>query len=111
MNDAKAKDSHHIIQDAAVRDLPGYDRNAAPAVQLPGPSTKKGTPHYEATQAQRRSGGGTYRLERIFGYRALRKAGVSKDDAKTLIRGADEHFKGIGVTPETTTRIPGNRRK
>ncbi|MCH5501586.1 RHS repeat-associated core domain-containing protein, partial [Pseudomonas syringae] len=111
LNDAKAKDSHHIIQDAAVRDLPGYDRNAAPAVQLPGPSTKKGTPHYEATQAQRRSGGGTYRLERIFGYRALRKAGVSKDDAKTLIRGADEHFKGIGVTPETTTRIPGNRRK
>ncbi|WP_205903751.1 hypothetical protein, partial [Pseudomonas viridiflava] len=42
LNDAKARDFHHIIQDAAVRDLPGYDRNAAPAVQLPSPSTKKG---------------------------------------------------------------------
>ncbi|MFJ2366574.1 RHS repeat-associated core domain-containing protein [Pseudomonas sp. NPDC087697] len=111
LTDAKAKDAHHIIQDAAVRDLPGYDRKAAPAVQLPGPSTQKGTPHYEATQAQRRAGGGSYRLERKIGYRALRKAGIKKDDAKALIRNADEHFKAIDVQSETPTRIPGNRRK
>jgi hypothetical protein len=111
LTDAKAKDAHHIIQDAAVRDLPGYDRKAAPAVQLPGPSTQKGTPHYEATQAQRRVGGGSYKAERRIAFRALRKAGIKKDDAKALIRNADEHFKAIDVKPETSTRIPGNRRK
>ncbi len=94
-----------------MRDLPGYDRKAAPAVQLPGPSTQIGTPHYEATQAQRRAGGGSYGYERKIAYIALRKAGIGKNDAKGLIRDADEHFKALSVTPETQTRTPGNRRK
>jgi RHS repeat-associated protein len=108
---AGAKDSHHIIQDAAVRDLPGYDRKTAPAVQLPGPSTLPGTPHYIATQIQRQKGGGTYYLERRIAYKALRKAGIGKEDAKELVKGADIHFSEINVTSDTTTRIPGNRRK
>ena len=78
---------------------------------LPGPSTHKGTPHYEATQAQRSVGGGSYNAERKIAFIALRKAGIKKDDAKALIRNADEHFKSIDVTPQTPTRIPGNRRK
>ena len=41
---AGLKDAHHVIQDAAVRDLPGYDTNKAPGVQLEGPSTQIGTP-------------------------------------------------------------------
>jgi hypothetical protein len=55
---AGLKDAHHVIQDAAVRDLPGYDTQLAPGVQLEGPSTAVGTPHYSATQAQRAAGGG-----------------------------------------------------
>ncbi len=109
LNAAQLKDSHHIIQDAAVRDLPNYNRKSAPAVQLEGPSTKIGTSHYYATQAQRQSGGGTYASERRIGYRALRAAGVSQETSKKLIRQADDYFKSIGVTPNTQTRIPGNR--
>src|SRR5262249_53892828 len=54
------RDAHHVIQDAAVRDLPGYQTELAPGTQLEGPSSARGTPHYEATQIQRQAGGGTY---------------------------------------------------
>ena len=54
------KDSHHIIQDAAVRDLPGYDRNQAPTIQLEGPANRVGTEHNAAKLIQRQAGGGTY---------------------------------------------------
>jgi hypothetical protein len=53
------KDAHHVYQDAAVRDLPGYDTNAAPGAQVPGPANRNGTPHNKATAIQRESGGGT----------------------------------------------------
>ncbi|WP_224101122.1 RHS repeat-associated core domain-containing protein [Paraburkholderia caribensis] len=43
-------DSHHIIQNAAVRDVTDYSRSQAPAVQLNGPSTSVGSEHYIATQ-------------------------------------------------------------
>jgi RHS repeat-associated protein len=109
LRDAGLSDSHHIIQDAAVRDLPGYSRNAAPAVQLPGPSTRVGSPHYEATQVQRQAGGGNYAAERRIGYKALRRGGVSKCEARDLINFADDYFNGLGVGPQTPTRIPGNR--
>jgi RHS repeat-associated protein len=46
LRSAGVKDAHHIIQDAAVKNLPGYSRSAAPAVELPGPSTRVGSPHY-----------------------------------------------------------------
>src|SRR5262249_22976227 len=36
---------HHIIQDAAVRNLPGYNPNKAPGIRLRGPSTDRTTPH------------------------------------------------------------------
>lgn len=98
-----------MIQDAAVRDLPGYNTNAAPGVQLPGPSTAPGTPHYNATQVQRQAGGGTYAAERRIGYKALRRGGLSESDARAAIQQADEHFRSIGVGPQTPTRIPGNR--
>lgn len=108
---AGKKDAHHIIQDAAVRDKPGYNTNAAPGIQLPGPANKPGTPHYKATQVQQQRGGGTYGAERRIGYKALRRAGVSKKRAREEINRADEYFEGIGVTSETPTRIPGNRRR
>ena len=106
---AGLKDAHHLIQDAAVRNLPGYDTLAARGVQLPGPSTALGTPHYAATQVQRLAGGGTYGAERRIGYRAIRRAGWSEDAARQAIQEADDYFFGIGVRMDTPTRIPGNR--
>ena len=109
LREAGAKDAHHVIQDAAARELAGYSRGAAPAVELPGPSTLVGSPHYGATQLQRQAGGGTYAAERRIGYRALRKAGVSAERARSLVAFADEYFASIGVGPSTPMRIPGNR--
>lgn len=103
------KDAHHAIQDASVRDLPGYNTNAAPGIQLPGPANVKGTPHNLATAVQRQAGGGTYAAERRIGYKAMRRAGVPAGEARSVIRQADEYFEGIGVGPQTVTRIPGNR--
>jgi hypothetical protein len=109
LREAGLKDAHHVIQDAAVRDLPGYSTTSAPGVQLHGPSTARGTPHYSATQVQRQSGGGTYAAERRIGYKALRQSGFSEAEARQAIQEADDYFFGIGVQPNTPTRIPGNR--
>ena len=110
LRSAGAKDAHHIIQDAAVRDLPGYSRGDAPAVQLEGPSTEIGSPHYKATQVQRQPGGGTYGDERRIAEEALRAAGMSDDDIASNISRADSYFmNNLGVTMDTPTRIPGNR--
>ncbi|MGA8943302.1 MAG: hypothetical protein WB502_11415, partial [Thermoactinomyces sp.] len=105
-----AKDAHHIIQNVAVRDLPGYSRSAAPAVQLRGPSTSVGSEHYLATQVQRQAGGGTYAAERRIGYKALRRAGISESEARFLIEYADNYFiNELGLNYSSPTRIPGNR--
>lgn len=50
---AGLRDAHHVIQDAAVRDLPGYNTNLAPGVQLTGPSNVPGTPHNLTRAVQR----------------------------------------------------------
>ena len=106
------KDAHHIIQDAAVRAISGYNRMDAPAIQLDGPSNVVGTEHYYATITQRKNGGGTYGAERGIAYMSLRKAGLSVDDAKAAVRGADDYFMGqLGLTLDSPTRIPGNRRQ
>ncbi len=109
LRDAGLKDAHHTIQDAAVRDIPGYDTNLAAGEQLAGPSTRVGSPHYKATQVQRQAGGGTYGAERRIGYKALRKAGLDKSAARSSVERADKYFESLGVTKETPTRIPGNR--
>jgi hypothetical protein len=44
LRSAGKKDAHHVIQDAAAKDLPGYHTNAAPGVQLRGPANTPGTP-------------------------------------------------------------------
>ncbi len=106
----KQKDAHHIIQDAAVRDLPGYNTNAAPGIRLDGPPNVPGTPHNLTRPIQRELGGGTYGAERRIGYKALRKAGESRENARRLIEEADDYFRSIGVDRNTPTRIPGDRR-
>lgn len=105
------KDAHHIIQDTAVKDQPGYSHSGAPGVQLAGPPNQPGTPHYVATNVQRQSGGGSYAAERRIGYRALRRAGIDQDEARGHIDRADRYFESLGMDLDTTTRIPGNRAK
>ena len=107
---AKAQDSHHIIQHAAVKDIPGYDFLDAPTVQLEGPSQVIGTEHQLATKVQRSAGGGNYAAERRIGYKALRKAGVPENEARDFINNADQYFQKLGVKPDTKTAIPGNRK-
>ena len=111
LTNAGEKDSHHIIQDAAVKNIPGYNRKDAPAVQLYGLSTSKGSEHYIATQVQCQRGGGTYAAERRIGYKSLRKAWLKKSEAREHIRRADEYFYSLGVTPETQMRSVGNRNR
>ncbi|MGD9562997.1 MAG: RHS repeat-associated core domain-containing protein [Pyrinomonadaceae bacterium] len=110
LKNAGFKDAHHTIQHAAVKNLPGYSKNAAPGVHLPGPPNLAGTPHNIATSVQRQRGGGTYGAERRIGYKALRKAGLSRSEARNAINKADAYFGGLGVNKTTPTRIPGNRR-
>ena len=102
-------DAHHIMQDAAMRDIPGYSYSQAPNVALPGPSGNLTTMHGRATASQRAAGQirGTYRAERRVGYRALRRAGLTPRDARRAVEQADEYFFSLGVTMDTVTRIPG----
>jgi hypothetical protein len=102
----RKKDAHHIIQDATVKNLPGYNTNAALGVQLPGPSSNPNMPHGKATKVQRQRGGGTYAAERRIGYTALRRAGLSREESRGHIRRADQYFQSIGVTPNTRTQYP-----
>jgi RHS repeat-associated protein len=90
-------DSHHVYQDAAMRDLPGYSRRDAPAVPLKGPSTAKGSEHYNATQAQRQYGGGTVAAEGQIAFQALLAAGYSIQDALEVVTEAAKYFRGIGA--------------
>ena len=103
------KDAHHVVQDAAVKNIPGYNSKLAPGVHIPGPSTAIGSPHYIATQIQRQSGGGTLAAEMRIGYKGLRRAGYSEAEARQIITETDAYFRSIGATPSTSTRIPGNR--
>ncbi|TPI72109.1 RHS repeat-associated core domain-containing protein [Mesorhizobium sp. B2-8-9] len=107
---AGLKDAHHVVQDAAMRDIPGYKTNEAPGVQLKGPSNVPGTPHFLATQAQRVNKAGTYGVERQIAYKALRAAGLTSEEARAEIENADRHFATLGVTPDTVTRTPSNRK-
>ena len=102
-------DRHHINQDAAYRNIPGYSKSKAPTIELKGPSNQPGTEHYKATQSQRNSTfGGTHGAERQKGYNALRDAGLSAEHASDAVGEVDKYFDSIGVTRETKTRIPGS---
>ena len=84
---AGLNDAHHNIQNAAVKDLPGYSRSAAPSIQLPGRSV--GTPHHAANQVQgarRRLGDGdTYGAERRVGIvQCVRQVCLERKQSKQL---------------------------
>ncbi|WP_070934201.1 RHS repeat-associated core domain-containing protein [Mycobacteroides saopaulense] len=111
-------DSHHVIQDAAAKGWvnpetgAAYSRSQAPAVGLEGPSYARGTPHYEATQAQNRSAfSGTYGAERQVAIEALLASGkFTPQEISQIMKRADEYFIGhLGMTHETPLRVPGTR--
>ncbi|MGR5990474.1 hypothetical protein ACT7C6_12860 [Bacillus paranthracis] len=101
----KGNEAHHIIQNAAVRNLQGYSRGKAPTVSLSKSAHKK------TFAVQRQKGGGTYASERRIAYKSLRRAGVSERKARKMIRQTDKYFAKLGVTGSTKTRIPGNRKR
>ena len=109
---ARLADAHHIVQDAAMREILGYETGAAPGIQLAGPSTAVGTEHYLATQVQRTTLiGGTYGAERQIAALALRAAGKSPAEVAQALARADAYFiERLGLTLDSPTRIPGNRR-
>jgi RHS repeat-associated protein len=110
LRNARQADAHHIIQEAAVRDVPGYHTKAAPGLQLEGPSGRVGSPHYVATQVQRTAGvGGTYAAERQVAAMALRAAGYSDAEIAAALARADAYFGRLGLSPDSPLRIPGNR--
>ena len=106
-----ASDAHHIIQDAAARDIPGYKTGAAPGIQLEGPSTEIGSPHYEATQVQRTAGvGGTFGAERQVACMSLAAAGCSPAEITDALARSDAYFVDqLGLSYDSPMRIPGNR--
>ena len=112
LRSAGLADAHHIIQDAAVRDVSEYSTTSAPAIQLSGPSTLAGTAHYAATQVQAAATvGGTYAAERQVAAMALRAAGLSDSDIAAAIQRADAYFaRSLNLGPDSILRIPGNRR-
>jgi len=106
------KDSHHIIQHAAVMNVPGYSHSDAPAIHLPGPSNKFDTPHNKATRIQQRAGGGTYGEELRIAICALYAAGCTQEEIDDAVRRSNLYFKGVlKLTDNSPLRIPKNRRK
>ena len=99
---APGEESHHVIQDAAMKNVPGYSREDAPAIPLTAEQ------HRLATAYQRQPGGGTYGQERGIGYGALRTT-MSGRAATIEILIADHYFGSIGVGVDTPTSIPGSR--
>jgi hypothetical protein len=105
------KDSHHVVQDAAVRALPGYSRSRAPTVQLTGPANNPATPHGATRGVQKQPGGGTLGSEARIAYKSLRAAGLSPARARTAVEETMQYFRNLGFDRSTVTRIPGDRRK
>ncbi len=112
LTNAGVKDAHHIVQDAAVRDIPGYDRGSAPAIQADGPSTQIGSEHYNMTYDQSHATtGGTYGAERTIGMESVKeRLDVSDTDMKSLEEYVDGYFcDELNLSDDSATRIPGNR--
>lgn len=102
-------EAHHIIQHAAVRDVPGYSYSGSPAVVL------SWAQHQLATAAQNTATvGGTYGAEVTVADRALVAAGQLDYVISAALNRADIYFQGqLGLTynsgRESGVRIPCSR--
>ena len=105
-------DSHHLLQNAAMRDVEGYDSGEAPAIQASGPSTLIGSEHYNLTYAQSHAEkAGTYGIEKEIGMNAATKEFDLDDSNKSILSEfIDRYFKGkLHLDENSPTRVPGNR--
>ena len=106
----EGEQSHHIIQDASVKDQPGYSYGGAPTTKLEGGSHAPGSPHDIANQMQNSvpaSMRGTYGDERDVAYLAMRAAGQNKGTAKANLERSDSYFKDkLKMTEKTPTNNP-----
>lgn len=112
LTSAKVKDAHHIIQHAAVREVTGYSKDAAPTIQVVGPAFSKGSEHYYLSYDQKSATiGGTYGAERTIGMNAVqRRLGVSGTDLNILGDYVDRYFCGeLKLSTDSATRIPRDR--
>lgn len=100
----ETRQAHHIVQDAAVRDLPGYNAARAPAVSLTV------TEHQRATMAQRAASvaglRGTLGNEYGVGFAGLIAAGMSPKRARDEVERSKGYFESLGIGPEAETRTP-----
>jgi hypothetical protein len=108
----KGYEKHHIFQDAAMRDLPGYSRHKAPAIHLRGKSSQKGSEHYKATKVQREAiKGGSFSDEITVAFDSLVAAGKTPREARGIVSAASSEIRNkLNISPLTQTRIPGNRK-
>lgn len=112
LSDAGVKDAHHLLQDAAMRNVEGYKKRNAPAIQADGPSTLVGSEHYNLTYDQSHaSASGTYGIEKQIGMDSSTKnLNLSGSDSNTVNAFVDNYFMGnLGLSSDSQTRIPGNR--
>jgi hypothetical protein len=121
-SDGVVRQAHHIIQDAAVNQVRYYSRSAAPAVLLRGGTNGNQIPpvnpeHYLATQPQLNPCKfgftrtfGTYGLESQIGLAGLRHASIPAGTAGAIVAFANIYFSELGVTAQTPTGLPGNRK-
>ena len=92
--------SHHIIQDEwAVKNIPSYRRNDAPAILL---KSKSGSAHalISSSQRKRRKTLGyatSLRDEFNFSYSSMIDAGVSKKSAQKAIKKSYKYFNSLGA--------------
>jgi hypothetical protein len=94
-----------------MRDLDGYKYRDAPAINLRGGSDVPGSAHDLANRAQAQATvGGTFKAERRVAFQSLQAAGFSPHEARAIVEEADRMARDhLGVTDQTSTRIPGNR--
>jgi RHS repeat-associated protein len=110
LRQAGLKEKHHIIQNAAVRGLLGYNYHDAPAVQRDGPSADRTTEHGLTRIIQQQIGGGNFAAEVRIAYKALRRSGMQLHEARAHIRNAEAYFHSISVGPHTITEPVIDRR-
>ena len=107
------EEAHHILQHAAVRELPGYSRGQAPAIGLRGPGSSRSTQHGRTVTEQIDTLlGSTLGDEVTVAADALRRAGVPRRVIRQALTAADRYFyQELGLAPTSATRIPGTRRR
>ena len=109
------KDSHHIYQDAAVRNIPNYKYNHAIAISIQGRNpdgSTRNTPHYRANRAQDNSSkAGILGAETVVAYNPLRAAGLSAKAAKCATLEARKYLIGLGANAGSSINQLSRRRK